>query len=320
MLGLQLVDTDVSNIPMIAADPYGNFIPGPLRGLPQYVTAHRPRRGQPHHPGSRPGECASYRHRVPERHRAQRRPRRSPRPKRPMPTPSPAEPRPPVPAGSYDNELLDLHFICGDGRCNENIALTAVHQIFHSEHDRLVDYIKNVLLTGHERHHAACRLADALGAPDAERHLERRAPLPGRPLRHRDGVPAPGVRGVRPQGAARDQPLRAVRLQPDGRQPGDHGRVRPRRLPLRPLDADRHDPPAPTPDGSHNDIPLLDGFLNPAAYHDGGSAGAAHLAGGRRRHHHGHVRSDRQRDRRVRHRHAAQPPARPAARPAGAST
>jgi hypothetical protein len=28
---------------------------------------------------------------------------------------------------------------------NENIALTAVHQIFHSEHDRLVDYVKNVL-------------------------------------------------------------------------------------------------------------------------------------------------------------------------------
>ena len=38
MLGLQLVDTDVINIPMIAADPYGNFIPGP-NGLPQYVTA-----------------------------------------------------------------------------------------------------------------------------------------------------------------------------------------------------------------------------------------------------------------------------------------
>ena len=38
-LGLLLVDKDVTNIPMIAADPYGKFIPGPLRGLPQYVTA-----------------------------------------------------------------------------------------------------------------------------------------------------------------------------------------------------------------------------------------------------------------------------------------
>ena len=35
MLGIQLVDTDVFNVPMIYADPYGNFIPGPLRGLPQ---------------------------------------------------------------------------------------------------------------------------------------------------------------------------------------------------------------------------------------------------------------------------------------------
>ena len=29
VLGLQLVDTDVNNIPMIAADAYGKFIPGP---------------------------------------------------------------------------------------------------------------------------------------------------------------------------------------------------------------------------------------------------------------------------------------------------
>ena len=28
-LGLLLVDKDVTNIPMLAADPYGNFIPGP---------------------------------------------------------------------------------------------------------------------------------------------------------------------------------------------------------------------------------------------------------------------------------------------------
>ena len=37
-LGLKLVDADVTNIPMLATDPYGKFIPGPARGLPQYVT------------------------------------------------------------------------------------------------------------------------------------------------------------------------------------------------------------------------------------------------------------------------------------------
>ncbi|MVS98837.1 peroxidase family protein [Devosia marina] len=36
----------------------------------------------------------------------------------------------------YDNELLDRHFITGDGRGNENFGLTAVHHVFHSEHNR----------------------------------------------------------------------------------------------------------------------------------------------------------------------------------------
>ena len=36
-LGLLLKDVDVSNIPMLATDPYGKFLPGP-HGLPQYVT------------------------------------------------------------------------------------------------------------------------------------------------------------------------------------------------------------------------------------------------------------------------------------------
>jgi hypothetical protein len=39
LLGLKLADKDVLNVPQLAVDPYGKFIPGPLRGLPQYVTA-----------------------------------------------------------------------------------------------------------------------------------------------------------------------------------------------------------------------------------------------------------------------------------------
>ena len=53
---------------------------------------------------------------------------------------------PPAP-GFYDNELLDAHYMAGDGRVNENIGLTAVHSIFHSEHNRLVDHTKAVLVT-----------------------------------------------------------------------------------------------------------------------------------------------------------------------------
>src|SRR5262249_26222070 len=52
---------------------------------------------------------------------------------------------PPAP-GFYDDELLDAHYMAGDGRVNENIGLTAVHSIFHAEHNRLVDHTKEVAL------------------------------------------------------------------------------------------------------------------------------------------------------------------------------
>jgi len=48
----------------------------------------------------------------------------------------------------YDNELLEAHFITGDGRGNENIGLTAVHHVFHSEHNRQVEEIKETLAAG----------------------------------------------------------------------------------------------------------------------------------------------------------------------------
>lgn len=52
-----------------------------------------------------------------------------------------------IPASRFfDNELLDAHFITGDGRGNENIGLTAVHHIFHSEHNRQVELQKKTIL------------------------------------------------------------------------------------------------------------------------------------------------------------------------------
>jgi Ca2+-binding RTX toxin-like protein len=47
---------------------------------------------------------------------------------------------------TYDDEMLNAHFITGDGRGNENIGLTAVHSIFHSEHNRIVDAHKATIL------------------------------------------------------------------------------------------------------------------------------------------------------------------------------
>lgn len=48
--------------------------------------------------------------------------------------------------GTYDDELLARHFITGDGRGNENIGLTAVHAVFHGEHNRLVEQYKATIL------------------------------------------------------------------------------------------------------------------------------------------------------------------------------
>ena len=47
---------------------------------------------------------------------------------------------------TYDDELLGEHFITGDGRGNENIGLTAVHYVFHAEHNRMVEHVKEVVL------------------------------------------------------------------------------------------------------------------------------------------------------------------------------
>ncbi|HEX7891068.1 MAG TPA: peroxidase family protein, partial [Ramlibacter sp.] len=150
-LGIQLTDMDVLNVPLLATDAYGKFIPG-LNGFAQVVTnlglvegvaggldlnalpggAIAARTGHPF--------LADIAH-----------------------TASPVSPTgqvltadadagaggTPV-AGQYDDELLDAHFITGDGRGNENIGLTTVHFIFHAEHNRLVDHIKNVILASND--------------------------------------------------------------------------------------------------------------------------------------------------------------------------
>lgn len=68
----------------------------------------------------------------------------------------------------YDNELLDAHYITGDGRGNENIGLSAVHHIFHSEHNRQVDDIKATIeASGNANLIAQWKLPD--GSWDGER-------------------------------------------------------------------------------------------------------------------------------------------------------
>src|SRR4051795_11100869 len=158
LLGLHLTDYNVTNIPMLQTDPYGKYLPGP-HGLPQYVCdGNCVVNGVTTGSDTLEGNLASPVP-VPDNVRHFETPFLTDIAHNADPSPDPQTGQIPVPDpdttvqtdftkqphGTYDNELLDSHAACGDGRCNENIALTSIHQIFHSEHNRLVDDIKNTL-------------------------------------------------------------------------------------------------------------------------------------------------------------------------------
>src|SRR5262245_885065 len=161
ILGINLTDADVGNVPLLATDAYGNYIRGP-HGLPQVVmqtpgtdgifgtaddgtTLVEGNRVAPIH----------LTHALRTRHQFLIDIAATANPFDPidghMLLPDADNvvnaPTAPPPPGFYDDELLDAHYIAGDGRVNENIGLTAVHSIFHSEHNRLVDHTKAVLIT-----------------------------------------------------------------------------------------------------------------------------------------------------------------------------
>jgi Ca2+-binding RTX toxin-like protein len=156
MLGITLTDPDVGNVPLLVTDEYGRFIPGDngfaqiqtttgnvegvAGGLP--IPANALRTGHAFlddiaHSAAPTGDLDGQ-----------------PGGPRGALQPDPdtltgnnpgVDPGPPV-LVRFDNELLDRHFVTGDGRGNENIGLTAVHSIFHAEHNRVVGHIKSVVL------------------------------------------------------------------------------------------------------------------------------------------------------------------------------
>ena len=146
MLGILLTDYDVTNVPLLATDEYGRFLPG-ANGYAQFVTATGLVEGVAGGlaiPANalRTGHAFldDIAHSAAPRYDHDRNPN----------TPSiqataDADSIAGVNDGlssTYDNELLEAHYITGDGRGNENIGLTSVHHIFHSEHNRLIDVIK----------------------------------------------------------------------------------------------------------------------------------------------------------------------------------
>ncbi|MCG6889551.1 MAG: hypothetical protein LJE92_08185 [Gammaproteobacteria bacterium] len=155
--GIDLDDHDGNNIPMILADPYGNFIPGPVSGLPQLVTAIVG--GIPTLLEGNLATPVDASQALRVNHSFFLDVAHTAAPEGLPDVDTVINPRTDVlsgqatrgirassPAGFYDDELLGAHFVCGDGRCNENIALSTVHSIFHHEHNRLVEVTKRVLL------------------------------------------------------------------------------------------------------------------------------------------------------------------------------
>nr|CAD6405445.1 heme peroxidase [Rhizobium sp. Q54] len=164
LLGIELTDRDVFNIPLVRTDLYGKFIPDPETGFAQVIihigadgipntaddltmsgTPASPVKLNPADGGTEPVRTShSFLDDI--AHNAV-----------PVLDTNGVLVTDGVPVGQvdpagnavqfnpltgrnteYDNELLDKHFVTGDGRGNENIGLTAVHHVFHSEHNRQV--------------------------------------------------------------------------------------------------------------------------------------------------------------------------------------
>ncbi|CAD5107740.1 peroxidase family protein [Zestomonas carbonaria] len=143
ILGIELNDFDVFSVPLLATDPYGNFLPG-ANGFPQLVTTTGLLEGNLLTPVAASLAISTghaflddIAHTASPRHSQTGAPLLADADGIAGNNPG---------AGFYDNELLDAHYMAGDGRVNENIGLIAVHHVFHSEHNRLVDHTKDVIL------------------------------------------------------------------------------------------------------------------------------------------------------------------------------
>ncbi len=142
--GIELVDTDVFSVPLLHTDPYGKFTRGP-NGYPQIVTTTGGLvEGNPAAPittanavksgGAFLDDISHFAVPGPTDHD-----RNPGTPKVPAVADTNQGTTDDGDAATYDDEMLGAHFMAGDGRVNENIGLTAVHHVFHSEHNRLVD-------------------------------------------------------------------------------------------------------------------------------------------------------------------------------------
>ncbi|WP_223504071.1 peroxidase family protein [Pseudomonas sp. BF-R-24] len=153
MLGIDLTDADVHSVPLLLTDDYGNFIRGPS-GMPQVLI--RIGNGADGIAGTTDdvtqlveGNRAapiSLANAMSTGHGFLDDIAHNANPTAGLTADTDSDIGGPQLAGTYDNELLDAHYIAGDGRVNENIGLTTVHHVFHSEHNRLVQQSKDTII------------------------------------------------------------------------------------------------------------------------------------------------------------------------------
>jgi putative cell wall-binding protein/Ca2+-binding RTX toxin-like protein len=183
VLGIDLTDARALDVPQVVTDPYGNFTPGP-NGFPLIVTGNEGSpvtvEGNLTTPADA-DQALTTGHSFLEdiAHGAT-----------PVLDETTGELVPiydedgqqivtdPLITG-YDNVALGAHFITGDGRGNENIALTAIHDVFHAEHNRQIATIQEWLdrpelaelkkaFQGLEHNWPNKRAADVLPGPEAD--------------------------------------------------------------------------------------------------------------------------------------------------------
>ncbi len=144
VLGIELSDQDVLNVPLLMTDAYGHFERG-TNGFPQIVNPTVTgglQEGNLTTPITTAGATRTghaflddiAHHAVPVNQGGA-----------PLTADGDAGTTDDNNPATYDNEMLGAHFVAGDGRANENIGLTTVHHVFHSEHNRLRDDIDELI-------------------------------------------------------------------------------------------------------------------------------------------------------------------------------
>src|SRR3954452_303827 len=144
VLGIELSDQDVLNVPLLMTDAYGHFKRG-TNGFPQMVKPDVTvglQQGNLTSPISTTGSTRTghgflddiAHHAVPVNQAGA-----------PLTADGDAGTNDDNNPATYDDEMLGAHFVAGVGRANENIGLTTVHHVFPSEHNRLRDNIDELI-------------------------------------------------------------------------------------------------------------------------------------------------------------------------------